>query len=503
MLTVVYTPQMSPPQAGRPVLHRIRLLASDSVVYGLSGIIARFLSAWLVPVYTRLFTPADYGVMSLITSTTTLLGIFVVLALDNSAARWYWDTEDSDQRRRSIASGAWGQFAAASLAGLALFVLADQVANRVIRVPDAGKYFRLCALTLPLNQFVVVSVNWLRMRRRPVATTVFTLGVALGQIGLTLLFVVGFRWGLTGVYRAQVLTLAGAAMTAIALMRDWLNPRHFRMTRLREMLRFALPLIPTAIAVWVVSFADRYFIQRYSGVVEVGLYGVGYALAQVLALLTGAFQQAWGPFALSIHTEPDARQTYANVFLVYVTVTAIAATGLSLFAPEAIRIVATDRYAGASTVVGLLSLSYVVIGLTYIAAIGPTIMKTNRDIGIALTVAALLNVVLNLVFVPRYGKIGSAAATLISQSLTPIYLFTRAQKLYPIPYRFGSGIALLAAAVAIIAAGTLLPTHRPLLTIAAKIGLVLLFVPLLLYLRLIPFEGWRALFPSMRVSTPP
>jgi O-antigen/teichoic acid export membrane protein len=457
---------------------RLRLLASDSLIYGLSGMITRFLGVWLVPVYTRLFSPEDYGVLSLVQATVAVVATLVVLALDNSAARWYWDSEDEADRKRTVASGALCQLAVAGAAALALWAAADVLAARVVGRDDAGGYLRLLALTLPLGQLGGVVTNWLRMRRRAVATTLFTLGTSVVQIGATLVLVVLYRQGLRGVYVAQVLAAAVGTVAAAALLRDWVHPRHFDARRLREMLGYALPLIPTGLAFWVVAFADRYVVQRFASIGEVGLYSVGNSLAALVGLLTGAFQQAWGPFALSIHRAPDARQTYADAFLAYAVLTAVAAAGLALLAPEAIRLVATERYVGASSVVGPLALGYAMTGLTYVAATGATIMKATGPVGLAITVAAALNLGLNFLLVPAFGKVGAAVATLASQAVTPVYLFHRSQRLYAIPYRFGAGAAVYALALAVIAAGAALPL-RGATAVAAKLLLLGLFLPLL------------------------
>ena len=464
---------------------RLRALAGESLIYGLSGVIARFLTIFLVPVYTRLFTPEDYGVLSLVGSSIAMVSIFVGLGLDNAAHRWFWDTEDELDRRTTIASWAWCQLLVAFVFGLATFVAAGPLARSIVGRADARLYFQIAAITLPLNVLGVVLNNWLRMHRRAWATTLYALGTTLLTILLTLLFVVALRWGLVGVYAAQAIGLAVGSVVAAIMLREWIAPGLFDRQRLRTMLRYAMPLIPAAVAYWVVGFADRYFVKAYTTTAEVGLYSVGSSLAGGVALVTGAFQQAWGPFAFSIHQQTDARRTYAAVFLVYLWFGGAISAALSLFAPEILRLLATARYAGASTVVGILAMSYVMIGLTYIAATGPSIAKRTGPTGVAMVSAAVLNVVLNVALVPIFGKVGSAIATLLAQSLTPIYLFYRSQQLYHIPYRFAAGASIVAFTMAIIAAGSRLEVGSIWVAIPVKAAILLLFIPLAFAVRMI------------------
>lgn len=467
------------------MLKYFRQLISETAVYGLASTATRFLSIFLVPIYTRIFSPEDYGVMSLVNSTLVIVSIFVVLALDNSASRWYWESEETGDRKSTIASWAWCQLPVSSAFALLIIISADWLGRVIVERPDAGQYFRLAALTLPLGVLGGILTCWLRMQRRPWVTVAYMLGTNILTILLTILFVVYLRWGLSGIYLGQIVSLACGSLISVYLLRDWVSPRYYNWERLREMLRFALPLIPAALAFWIVNFSDRYFVQVYTTTEEVGLYQVGSSLAAFVALITGSFQLAWGPFAMSIHKREDARQVYANVFLAYIWLCSLVCSALTLFAPEAIRILATEKYSGAASVVGFLSFSYMMIGLSYIAAVGPMIAKTSGPTGIAVTVAAALNILLNFLLVPRIGKTGSALATLLAQTVNPLFLFWFAQRLYPIPYRFKAGLALLAFAALVIWLGGNWQFGSLWLALACKALLLATFIPALFVLRIV------------------
>jgi len=465
----------------------LRQLASESLIYGLSGVFSRFINFFLVPIYTRVFTPEDYGVMSLVTAAMTLVSIFVVLALDDSAHRWYWDSEDTGDRKSTLASWAWCQIAISFLFALVVFMASDILGQSIVARSDAGFYFRLMAFTLPLSVLGGVVTNWLRMQRRALATVTFKLGVNLLTILLTIGFVIGLRWGLAGVCFAQLVTAAVGTALAAWLMGDWVNPRHFHWDRLREMLRYALPLIPSAIAFWVVNFSSRYFVQYYTTTNEVGLYQVASSVAAIVALGTAAFRQALGPFAFSISKQAVARSTYANAFLAYTWLTCWVSTGLSLLAPEVIRLVATEQYLGASTAVSYLAFSYVMIGLGYIAGLGPTLVKMTRPVGFAMTFAAVLNIGFNFLLVPRLGKEGAAIATLLSQAVVPAYLFYRSQQLYFIPYRFGPAVGILVLSFGLIFLAGGWQPESLWVGIVARLVLLATFVPAALLLRIVTF----------------
>ena len=443
------------------ILNYIRQLGKDSLVYGIAAITTRLVTIILVPFYTRVFTVEEYGIMTLVTSAFSLVLIFIVLGLDAASWRWYYNTEEDPaafpsaaaDRRKTIGSWIWCQLAVAAVFGLFIFLAAGWLAATLTGYPPAHWFFRLSALNLPFTVLSTVVVNWLRFEHRPVATILFTLLTSVMTIALTIFLISGLHWGLEGVYFAQLATSAAGTILAAWLMRDWLSPRYFSFARLREMLHYALPLVPAGAATWAVSLSGRYFIQFYSTTSDVGVYQLGATVSMLVALVVAAFQQAWGPFSLSIHKKPEAHRIYAIVFMVYVWAAALFSAALALFAPEVVRLLATSAYQNATLVIGILAFGQVFNGLVYIATIGPAIARSMAANGRALIIAAALNILLNFALVPSMGNLGAAAATLVSQMIVPLYVFYYGQKIYPIPYRFGPAAALMLLSAAITWAG--------------------------------------------------
>jgi O-antigen/teichoic acid export membrane protein len=418
---------------------KIKSLAKDSLIYGVAGIISRMISIFLVPVYTRIFQPSDYGIISLINTTFFLVNMLAICALDNSAARWYYDTNDEVERKRTIASWFWFQLVL-SIALVLLLVLAMPVVSRYllnIPIKDMWLIWLLPCCTLLTNILPTIIWNWYRFNRRPKSTIFFTLSQSLLTIGLTIIFVVILKWGIVGVYSALFISSLVFSLIAIFQLNDWINIKYFERRRIREMLLFALPLIPAALAFWLINSTDAYFLQFFKNKNEVGLFSVGAALASGVSLFTGAFQQAWSPFAFSIINEPDAKATYANVFLVFGIIASIITLGMFLFTPEMLQLLTTTQYYNAAWVASILSLNIILIAFTYIASIGTGIVKNNKYYSIGVLMAAIVTVILDIVLIPVWGKEGSAIATVVAQLIVPIYLFYHAQRLYPVPYQFG------------------------------------------------------------------
>ncbi len=434
------------------MLKQLKQLGSDSLIYGLSGIVTRMIGIFLIPIYTRLFVPEDYGIINLINTTFYLLGLLVVCALDNSASRWFYDSKDEADHKKTFGSWIWFQFILSTALAVVVIVLSPYLVQTFFKEDGKPIYFILPAVTMVTNMLPGVINNWYRVHSRPVATVIFSVSQTLVTIGLSVLFVIILRWHITGVFAALAISSALFSLVALQQMHGWLSFKYFSKERLQPMLKYAIPFIPAAIAYWLLNSTDSYFLAFFKNNAEVGLFGIGASVASGIVLFTGAFQQAWGPFAFSIMNDDNAKQVYASVFLVYGYVMGFLAASLMLFAPEILMLLTAPAYHDAAWVAGILGYNLVLIGFTYIAVIGTSIAKITAPYGIAMLFATILTVILDIILIPKFGKEGSAIATVAAQLIVPAYLFYRGQKVYPIQYNYVEVvIAMLSMAFVVVA----------------------------------------------------
>lgn len=458
------------------MLKQLKQLGSDSLIYGLSGIITRMIGIFLIPIYTRLFVPKDYGVINLINTTFFLLGLLVVCALDSSASRWFYDSKEEADHKKTFATWVWFQFSLAAIFAVVIIILSPYLVSSFFKEDGKVIYLILPAIGLLTNTLPAVINNWYRVQRRAVATVIFSFSQTVVTIGLSILFIIVLRWHIMGVFAATVISSFIFSLVALQQMNGWLNLKYFNKKRLAGMLKFALPLIPAAIAYWLLNSTDSYFLAYFKDKAEVGLFGIGASLAAGMGLFTGAFQQAWGPFAFSIMNEENAKQVYANVFLLFGYAIGFLAAMLMLFAPEVLLLLTAPAYHDAAWVAGILGYNLVFIGFTYIASIGISIAKTTAPYGIAMLFATILTIILDIIFIPKFGKEGSAIATIAAQFLVPAYLFYRGQKVYPIPYKFAEVLIAMSVMALVVVIVRFIGFDSLALQIATKIitGVLLL-----------------------------
>jgi O-antigen/teichoic acid export membrane protein len=426
-------------------------LGRDTVAYGLSSVAASIFGIFLVPLYTRVLTPADYGLVALVTAIMGVVGTFVVLGLDSAAGRWYFDDDDENRRMTVMGSWFWCQLVVASVAAVLIIVSAPRLAPLISQSPSASTVLVVAALTLPLMTFFQVAGLWLRCNRLAWKAAGFFTASALSSVVASAVLVLVFHLRVPGIFLGQLFGAIVTAVIAVTIIRRHIRLRHFSQPMLRKMIRYGLPLIPAAVAGWVTASSDRIILNVMLGGTAVGLYSIAASLASVVALFTVGFQFAWSPFALSTVHGPRGRDVVGAALSWFLFVSCLLAVTISVFAPEVLRLMTTPKFYAAASSVPYLAFSVVALGVMQVVAIGANVAKKSTIVAASMFCGAAVNVVLNFVLIPLMGRDGAGAATLVAYLGAAIYMYLGSQRHFVIHYRIGQVIAISAwSAVAVI-----------------------------------------------------
>lgn len=456
---------------------QLRRLGSQSVIYGLGGLVSRILAVLLLPLYTRYLTTDDYGRVETLVALTTVLAIVLRLGISSAFFRFYFDSEDAAARRLVLRTSFWftmGMATAGLAAGLALaapvseLLFGDTSDTGLVRAAFVG-------LWTQMNYEQLTSL--FRVEQRPVAFVSASLTNIVITVGATVLLVVVLEQGPTGVIVGNFVGTLVVYAALVGYRREQLGLQLDRRL-LREMNRFGLPLVPSALFLWVTNFSDRLFLGQLADVAEVGLYSVGVRVASAMVLLLTAFRLAWPAFAYSIRDDDEARRTYAYVLTYLVLLSTWAAVGLALLSPWLVDLLAADAFAESSRVVGPLAFAAVPFAGYIVVVIGVGRTKRTQFNWVVTGLAAAVNVALNLLLIPAYGMMGAAVATVAAYAVMFAGMAWWSQRVYPVPYQWrrvalavGTGLALVTAgklAGAGIALAVLLAAAYPLVLLPLR-----------------------------------
>jgi O-antigen/teichoic acid export membrane protein len=217
--------------------------------------------------------------------------------------------------------------------------------------------------------------------------------------------------------------------------------------------RFGLPLVPSAVALWLTNFADRFFLIKLTSAHEVGLYSIGVRVASAIVLLLTAFRLAWPAFAYSIEDDREAKRTYSFVLTYVVFVCCWLSLGLGLLAPWILRLITTKPFYPAENVVAPLAFGVAAFAGYVVVQIGTGRARRTRMNWVVTGIAAALNIALNIALIPSYGRMGAAVATLISYAVLFVFMAWRAHAVFPVPYQWRRVATVALAAVALTVLG--------------------------------------------------
>lgn len=427
-------------------------LTRESVVYGLGTALGRGLQMLLVPIFTRVFAPEAYGVIDLLGLAGSIASLLIVMGTDAALARFFYDATDSAERRVMISSSALWRLGTCLVAAALLWFLAPAFSIFLLGVPDYAKYVRLTALAIPFTAFFMFQNDVLRVTFQPWKFIALNLVNTALVGGLSILFVVVWDKGVAGVLYGRLIGDALTAAFGFVLIRLQLVAR-FDGAVLRRMLAYGAPLIPVAVAYWVMQYADRWALAHFRDLATVGIYAVAVKMGAAMMLVVSAFHLAWGPFAFARARDPQAGRLFSRVLTLFVAVASTVALALGLFAPEALQVIVPGAYARAALPGGLLCFAAVAHGAYYIAALGANLSYRTDLLAWTSLVAAAINVGLNLVLVRPLGIRGVSIATLVGFALSSALLYAWAQRVHPIPFRGVRAAFLFLAGVATLLAG--------------------------------------------------
>ncbi|MBM4305820.1 MAG: hypothetical protein FJ115_08605 [Deltaproteobacteria bacterium] len=479
----------------KPTTHH---LIRDIAVYGTGDLILRAAAFFTIPIYTRIFAPEEYGIWSLVTTIIGLLNIVLSLGGDTTYARFFFDAR-TDREKGLITSTWFGFLFLWSLTLVSLWLLMPRYLSQWALGTDRYRIlFMLALLATPLSLMNNMCSQVLRNQFRAKLFSALNIISTILSIGLGLYGAIVMDLGLTGVFGGAF--VAACLMFPIRLwtIRSLLGP-FFSLPLLKRLLLFALPLVPMALAYWVFGLSDRVVLGKLSTLDQVGLYGIAFTLTGLLSVVNASFGQAWAPMALKIYEEERER---APIFFGRVMTYLLVGFGLlsvliTTFAKELLVILSTSVYYPAALAVGPLALAITASASTHVTALSISLTMRTKYFAFYSWVAALLNLGLNILFVPRWGMVAASWTTAASYLFLTVAYSITSQRLWAVKYET-SRIFRVAALTLLFTLGVTYFPEMPLwLGVIFKSGYCFCFAGLLFALRVVDRREWAILLTSM------
>ncbi|MBS0000629.1 MAG: polysaccharide biosynthesis C-terminal domain-containing protein [Cyclobacteriaceae bacterium] len=484
-------------------MSRIKTLAKETAIYGISSILGRMLNWLLVPIYTQYLIPAEYGIVTELYAYVAFLVILYTYGMETAYFRF--STAGKHDEINVFNLSQTSIIFSSLLLSSVLIVFSTAIVN-YLEYPGQERYIVWFALILAIDAISAIPFAKLRLEGKSKKFAAYKLINIFINIGLNLFFIV---------YCSKVVQQEGnlplknliisffneenlvdyifiSNLVANGFLIVLMSHMIFRMKivldrqTLKSMYRYAFPIMVMSLAGVTNEMLSRAvlkkwlpdgFYEHYSNQAALGIFGAAYKLSVFMTLAIQAFRYAAEPFFFTRAKDMDSRNLFSKVMQVYIIFSSFILILISLNLDIIGRLfLRSPAYREGLVVVPILLLANLFLGIYYNLSVWFKLTdKTYYGTFISLA-GALITIVLNFILIPYIGYLGSAFATLFCYSTMAAANFYLGQKHYPVPYEIKKGLLYILLASVITFIGYYLQPELPFNQKIFQILLIFLFL---------------------------
>lgn len=397
----------------------VRDLLKHSSIYMIGQILTRMASVLLLPFYTHVLTPADYGVTAILDLTAALLSTFIAGGMVTAVTRHHFDDDGAQHHDRVWWTGLTMVATVCTAICLTMYFGRETLA-RLTLGPDVVQgpwFYTLAILTLWFTVIGMIIDAYLRVMKWSGTFVAISMGRLLINIGLNVWLLVPMQMGVEGLLIGNLLaTVLHTTVLFIVFMR---SRGRYLLDKLigHQMFRFAAPLVFTAIASMAMHEADRYFLRVWVSMDEVGVYSLAHKIGfAVNTLCLLPFISIWHVAIYDIEKMPNSREVFGRFFGWFTSGMGILLLGAALTVHPILPLLTAEAYGAAIDLVSVVLLGFFVFGLSFMFEVPSLLTKRTRLMLPGSIAGLLVNVVANILLIPVMGAWGAAWAGVLTYS---------------------------------------------------------------------------------------
>lgn len=474
----------------------LKKIFTDSVVYGLSSIVGRFLNYLLVPLYTyKLVASGSYGIVTNVYAYTALLLVLLTFGMETTF--FYFANRRKEESERVFSTATWMVTAVSALFLAAVLLLSHPIAN-ALHYAEHPEYLRIMAAVVSLDAVQAMLFARLRFEGRAWKFASLKLLFIVLNIGLNLfVFLLAPRLaeshaGLMGWYSAErqvyyifLINLICTATVTLGFVRELKFLRHgVDMKLVGEMLRYTWPLLLLGLAGILNQVADkicfRFLVPGDEGDAQLAVYGACVKIAMIMAMITQAFRYAYEPFVFGAGGGKESKESQALVMKYFVAFTLLAFLAVMAWI-DVLRYVIAPRFWVGLRVVPIVMMAEIFMGIYFNLSFWYKLIAKTWWGAILSAAGCVALLAVNFIFVPRYGYMACAWGGFVGYGVCMVLSYFIGKHYNPVPYPMASILLYFAVAVGLYGAMRWLHTDNLVLTLAVNTTLLMVYVAVVLW----------------------
>ena len=451
------------------------------LAYGTGNLVQQALGFLLIPLYLRVFTPDEFGVITTLMVMQALLVLITTAGVTNGLMMLYYEADTGVRKR--LVGNTWFWYLIGAVLGVLIFSLpAKPLSNLLFGVTDYGYTLQLLGIYMGVALLTEVPLTLLRLEKKAGHYVILSLVRFTADLTLKIVLIVSLERGVNGFFESGILGSLLLLVAALPLVYGYVS---FKPDpgQMKTLLRLGAPLIINSLAVWTLSLSDRLILNYYHGTAFVGIYGAANSIANLFnILLYTPFVLFWRPFYLSYASDnatAPTKELLARVVGYALLLGGLVAMVISVSGRDLMRILmnlfaVNEQYLSATPLVPWLTFGLFFFFLQVILASALYVVKKPKYLAYGGLVAAALNLGLNFYFIPRFGAFGAAVTTLIAYAIMLALVYFWSRRYFSVDYPWLRLVASLGVGVATLIIGLQLEIESPWASIFARVFTVVI-----------------------------
>ena len=414
----------------------LKNLLKHGSIYTVGIVLSRIISFLMIPLYTNYLRPEEYGTLELLSLSIDIISTVMGFGMTASVLRFYFNKNDSAEKNKVISTAMLGTAIIMGVTSILCLIASNQLSDLIFHSSENAGLLRIMFLTMLMTSIGEVPLAYLRIIQKSTKFVLISLIRLILQLSLNILFLVVLKQGISGILYSGLITSVLMGIY-LASMTSFETGIRFDRKLYWEMLAYGLPLIVSDISAFVLAFSDRFFLNYYTNLSDVGIYSLAYKFGMLLSMVFVApFTQIWSARMFEIYHKENSKELISKVLTLFLFGALIINLAISVLTKDVLRLISNEAYWSAYKLVPVISLAYVFNGIVYIVGLGILATGKTKLSALAMILAMAVNIGFNFILIPHWGKAGAAYATLISYLFRVILIYVFSQSLFKIKYEW-------------------------------------------------------------------
>jgi len=408
-------------------------LIRETAIYTFATILNSAIPFFLIPILTRFLTPEDYGLISIYGVLVAFVTPFIGYSIHSSITRMYFSS--SPEELAEYIGNCFFILGASTLLTCLIFFLIEKKIEEITQIPMVWIW---STIILAITQFItLIPLTLWQVRKKAFFFGVFQIFSTLINFGITLFLVIILKRNWVGRIEAQIITgIIFSVITLFFLFKNGNVKFIFRKTFFVDGLKFGVPLIPHVIGGIFLTIVNRFFLAKYVGLKETGLFFLAFQLTSIINIFTNALNTAYVPWLFEKLEKNNELEKQKIVILTYkyFLLLIVASIIFSLFLPLVLHSFVGKRFYGSEKYFYWLILSCVFNGMYLMVTNYIVFVKKTYILAWITFFSSLITITLNYFLILSIGALGCAIASAIGFGLLFLLTWVLSANVYEMPW---------------------------------------------------------------------